>query len=156
MLGGNNVFDHAGRSNAQGIRLTDGATTYVQDFATAHPTEVRNANNGVYVATGTWQDQPLQGVIITNASGPAVVVTGPLASINFQTNTPIGFKDGGGNADVGIEFQGLGGIVTLNTATDVTGANGDVRMADGGILSYATIAASGPFIDTGNNLIKKV
>jgi len=83
---------------------------------------------------------------------------GPCVRIRTQgkfVTTGNGFKDGGGNADVGIEIIGPYALVQLDAATDVTGTNGDVRMADGGILSYTDIVSSGPYSDSSYNWVEK-
>jgi hypothetical protein len=85
-------------------------------------------------------------------------VVGPCLKISSKSELVVvssGFKDGGGNLDVGIEVEGPKALVELNTGTDVTGSVGDVRMADGGILTYAEITSDGPFTDEGFNLVSR-
>ena len=64
--------------------------------------------------------------------------------------------DGGGNTSYGIVFEEDGCTARLNATTTVTGALGDVQMADGDVWSYANILAQGPVVDPFGNIVRKV
>lgn len=66
------------------------------------------------------------------------------------------FLDGGGNTDVGIQVDGPNAEVKVNSLTDVSGSVGDVRMADGTILSYSYIDSDGPVTDFFHNVVEVV
>ena len=91
------------------------------------------------------------GLIIAGSSGPAVRLKG-YSEMVMTAN--YGLIDGGGNADVGIQMDGPHSHADLNSGTDLTGAAGDVRMA-GVVVSYADIAASGPYSDSAFNHVSK-
>ena len=89
--------------------------------------------------------------------------TGPCIQFNDTARTATGFygnvslENGpaGGNVDVGIEIIGMGSLVSLGAGTNVTGTNGNVRMADGDIWTYANITLQGPITDRNGNLVRK-
>jgi hypothetical protein len=62
-----------------------------------------------------------------------------------------GFIDGGSNAGVGFELIGPNAYLKLDSESDLTGAVGDVKMADGSVWSYADIATYGPIVDEYGN-----
>jgi hypothetical protein len=73
----------------------------------------------------------------------ACVRIGPQGNLNLSANGATdGYKDGGGNSDVGIDIVGPGAIVSLNTGTNVTGTAGDVRLG-GVVQTYASIPSTG-------------
>lgn len=81
--------------------------------------------------------------------------TGPCAKLrNARVDNSMTWIDGSGNLDVGIEIERVFSEVSLPAGTDVSGSVGDVRDADGSILSYATIQATGP-LTAGLNFIEK-
>ena len=96
-------------------------------------------------------DSSFEALSVKDCAKGILIGTG----VVIDESTSLGFKDGGGNADVGFEFTGIGALIALSSGTDITGTNGDVRMADGTIYSYATIVATGPITDTDGNFIKK-
>ncbi|HSC28980.1 MAG TPA: carbohydrate-binding protein, partial [Vicinamibacterales bacterium] len=83
-----------------------------------------------------------QHVIFKNNLAACVVV-GPSGVLDVSASgASLGFNNGTGNGDVGIDIQGPGAVVSLNTGTNVTGANGDVKLA-GVTQTYASIPATG-------------
>jgi hypothetical protein len=90
--------------------------------------------------------------------------TGPCIQFHDTARTATGFygnvslENGpaGGNVDVGVEIVGMGSLVSLGAGTNVTGTNGDVRMADSDIWTYANIASQGPITDPNGNFVRKV
>jgi hypothetical protein len=96
-----------------------------------------------------------QALYFENCAGPCVTIGNGVP--HDQSKYPgTGYKDDGGNTDVGIALVGSNSTVRIATGTDVAGTLGDVRMADGDILSYSTILTQGPFTDTNLNLVQKV
>jgi hypothetical protein len=87
-----------------------------------------------------------------NISGPCVKFYSNNA-LNFLLDP--GFIDGGGNGDVGIEIAGSGNNVVIPAASDVTGANGDVRVGTA-IISYSEIAGLGPLQLNGPNTLEQL
>lgn len=87
-------------------------------------------------------------IIFKNNTGPCVRLH------NGQIDVSSTWLDGGGNLDVGIELVGPFSEMSLSLATNVSGSIGDVRDADGSILSYTTIQATGP-LTAGLNFIEK-
>lgn len=72
------------------------------------------------------------------------------------TPTPsAGFLDGGGNVGVGFALVGPNAVLILNAPTTLSGALGDVKMADGSIWSYSDIATYGPIVDEYGNRVRK-
>jgi hypothetical protein len=86
-----------------------------------------------------------------NCGGPCVRVRTQSRLVTVGN----GFRDGGGNSDVGIEIVGPYALVQLDSNTDVTGTNGDVKMADGGFLTYSDIETNGPYSDSSYNWVEK-
>jgi len=68
----------------------------------------------------------------------------------------IGLQNGATvNADVGIQLSGPHNRLILNSSTNVSGTNGEVRFSDNSIRLYADIKDDGPFIDTSLNFAQK-
>jgi len=84
---------------------------------------------------------------------PETVIT--VLGTTIGSGNPAGFINAGGNLDVGIQLNGPYSGCVLGTATDVTGANGDVRFKGGDIRTYADIVANGPYTDLGFNVVSK-
>jgi len=85
-------------------------------------------------------------------------MTGPGLTLFDQSRVDlsgvtVGLVDGGGNADVGIELAGRHSSLKLDSATDVTGTNGDVRMADS-IVSYTDLETD-EYVDSSLNIASK-
>lgn len=60
-------------------------------------------------------------------------------------------------SDVGVAFDGLNSVVEFGAvAQQLTGTAGDVRMADGDILTWQQIVDSGPYADAQGNRIREV
>jgi hypothetical protein len=97
-------------------------------------------------------------VIFSNCQGPCVRAWSDGRVINNAPSSwaGLGFTNGGGNTDVGIEFRGANNEVIIEASNTATGTLGDVRMADGTIISYTNIKALGPIIDPKGNYIEKV
>jgi len=85
-----------------------------------------------------------------NCAGPCI----RLRTQGKFVTTGNGFKDGGGNADVGIEVVGPYALAQIDSATNVTGSNGDIRMADGDVLSYSDVIDN-PYSDSSFNWVEK-
>jgi hypothetical protein len=96
-------------------------------------------------------------MLFSNNVGPCVVLrnTRFLFGETLTATLESGFKDNGGNLDVGISFDDACGSITLTSQTTVTGALGDVRIG-GAIYTYAAILAAGSIGDSRGNSIKKV
>jgi len=68
----------------------------------------------------------------------------------------IGLQNGAtSNADVGIQLSGPHNRLILNSSTNVSGTNGEVRFSDNSVRFYADIKDAGPFIDTSLNFAQK-
>ncbi len=94
-------------------------------------------------------------VVFEDNAGPCIRI-GSHIDLDLTIQGLPAFLDGGGNLDVGIEFIASQSRIKLESATDVTGTAGDVRMADGVILSYGDIETLGPFLDEQGNIIEKI
>jgi hypothetical protein len=150
----NTVFNKTATLDVQGIPFTP------VHFGTGKFNELRGVQSLHLTGATVPEFAPSSGVsiglesalIFKDMIGPAVVVkSGTKIDLRGQT---YGFVDGGGNADVGFEFDESGSNnVILNAATTVTGATGDIRMADGTIISYVDLDTYGPHIDSNGNVV---
>lgn len=150
------VFDQSGSAESILIDASELQTFDFQAIRPGKPNIIRGAaatslklNNGGYSASTFFFDH----LEFQDSTGPCVVF-GSNARANLTPATT-GWIDVGGNLDIGIEMLGPGAQALLNTGTDVTGALGDVRMADGDILSYSDVSTDGPFIDEVLNIISR-
>lgn len=90
-----------------------------------------------------------------NCRGPLVHINGKSA-LDFSASATAAFVDGGGNTDIAFKITGPRASLVLNAGTDLTTPQGDIEMADGDILSLATVAADGPYVDlVGLNTVDK-
>jgi hypothetical protein len=166
------VFDRCGtESTTLGVIDLCGAnaTFGVISTAATKRNEIRNPTAGVcgirMVGSRTPAYRSIAGLDdpanVSHTSVMFVGVTGPCvqlverSTIQFYSASTYGFKDGGGNTDVGFDVKGPFARLDLNTPTDVTGTNGDVRLADGTIMTYAQITAGSPVIDSVNNVVRR-
>jgi hypothetical protein len=96
-----------------------------------------------------------QGLYFENCAGPCVTI-GNGVPLDHSKYPGTGYKDDGGNTNVGIALVGSNSTVRLATGTDVAGTLGAVRMADGDIWNYTDISAQGPITDISGNLVTKI
>lgn len=149
----NNVFDELGQAAVSGsgnglIQVREAGNLRVfnfggkdheyRGFRVLNPADV----GAIVFKDGATIDNGTPSVIMSDMTMPCVRIED--ASVERQ-----GFIDGGGNTDVGVEIIGPGARVVLDADVDVTGTNGDVRLPDGTILTYAQLEAETiVFLDT--------
>lgn len=133
------ILDQVGTASFQSL-LVDGVG--VRMFLAHSPTfaekknEVRDAAGiGVEITEGA-VGSIVQNMQFKNCAGACVKV-----GSNVSLDVAQSYLDLGGNGDVGIDVVGPAARVTITTATDVTGSNGDVRIG-GAVFSYADITAA--------------
>lgn len=122
-------------SGGGSVRFDQPVGSEVIDQVKDTVTALRFGTNGEYGRTEFTQ------VIISGCSGPCIEMT--RGNIVDQTDSGLlrGFKDGGGNLDVGFQISAEGGnFLNLDVETDITGALGDMRV-EGVIASYADLEA---------------
>lgn len=149
----NLIVDNLGNSSLPSIQVTKGG--FLQNWANMGGAidTIRNAPGvGLELSNGGFLERPeSQLFYFEGCAGPCI----QLQTLSRLITVGNGFRDGGGNLDVGIEVLGPKAVVQLDSATDVTGANGDVRGAEGEILTYADIEANGPYVDALGNHVEK-
>jgi len=165
---GNCVFENVGNAIGEAIDwscvvLQDVKEFEFNEYNEGKRNEIRSGSNGI---SGLRIERSrLRGffgsrVIFKNIPGPCVriwsdthiEVTGTV----IGSGNLAGFVDGGGNLDVGIQFEGGHSSCKLESGTDVTGSNGDVKLFGGEVVSYTTIETDGPLTDEGLDLIEKI
>lgn len=145
----------APRFQDRGSILVVGGQCRAYHLGNGKRNEIRNCTTyGLVLRDGGHVRGPYIPVLVfKNMSAPCVRLgnTGVLDLANYEDSS---FLDGGGNTDVGIQIDGPGADVQMNSLSDVSGSVGDVRMADGTILSYSYIDSEGPVIDFFHNVIE--
>jgi len=134
---------------------SDGNTPQIGSADTTAPTRILGPNTDVTKVAGL----TLRGVrgnvdtmVITGVGAhPAIALVGT-NQIVFGSSNSGGVSGSTGNTDVGLDLtQAEGSTVVLATIPTVTGTNGDVRLSDGTIVSWATAAAG--LVDTRGNTV---
>jgi len=149
------VMDDCGNAGQLGsMQLVQGFGN-ITDYGGNKLCEIRSvtgAESGLYLGRGS--SLRIKGIrlLFKDCQAPCVAVADTRIDISESSN---GFRDDGGNADVGIELVGPQAHIRLNEATDVFGTLGDVRLQGGDIVGYTEIEESpGGVIDVGLNRIE--
>lgn len=154
------VFDECGRGslkNTAAIILWPESEFRIIDYGYGIKTTIRNGESpGIdYLGYHEFNSAGSDEIYFENMSGPCVLLRrGALydQKLDFQGN---GWQDGGGNTGVGIEIQGPGTYVAIGTLTNVTGAEGDVKI-DGVAGPYTDLPTSdNPLVTQGLCTVSK-
>ncbi|HSC14496.1 MAG TPA: hypothetical protein VLI71_05225 [Gammaproteobacteria bacterium] len=155
------IIDWISQTDFGCIDLGNGGDLLGFEFGDGVFNEVRNAGVGLWMrrrstmieqsSTAGAQTLSFKGCTV----GPVRVENGAVIDLR-TTNGTHGLRNGTGNAGIGIDIIGTHCAVRLASGTNVTGAGGDTRTAEGTVRSYATVLASGPFTDNALDYLQKV
>jgi len=109
----------------------------------------------IYMTTGSLMSRPEFHACIFRDNGGAAVRMGDRASMDISDST-VGLLDGTGNTDFGFRIDGPQANVRLNSGTTVAGTAGNVRLADGSVVTYASLTPGDYHSDVALNLLSKV
>jgi hypothetical protein len=158
-LGGNNIvyddmpygaiYMRSSKYGGQDEYYTGQQTIFRNCGMSGYPAITYDVGSSFYPAGGSQ-------CLFENCVGPCIRLGSDSKMGSYVTGTPK-LRNGpaGGNADVGIDVVGSYVNLPINSATDVSGTLGAVRMKGGDIHSYADIVANGPYTDLGLNVIEK-
>lgn len=145
----NTVFD-----TVDTVDISERSKLVAQDVFPGKPSTIRNISGvGLDLSDRSFIDAFTFTLWFENITGSCVTI-GTLCVLDM-TSATLGFQDGGGNSDVGVELIGSRATVFLDSNTNVTGSNGDFKFSDGDIKAYTELETSGPFTDSGLNLVSK-
>jgi hypothetical protein len=162
----NTVFDRNSTSPGQAALQVSGVTHFQAWAFGGKINEIRGAttvagllllgNSQFSLATTPAIILTYAAMMFRNCTVPCILLrSGARLDCSFSS-AGNALVDGGGNTSYGIVFDEDGCTARLVASTTVTGALGDVQMADGDVWSYANILAQGPVVDPFGNIVRKV
>ncbi|HSC25627.1 MAG TPA: hypothetical protein VLD67_00045, partial [Vicinamibacterales bacterium] len=145
----NSVFNSVGRNTgpaAGSVRVISSVVLDLLDLPTLGKNiEFRNGKASVpsiVLKRGGHSRDSFQTAIFKGNAAACVSIQGG-GHLDLSNSGSLGYKDGGGNLDVGIHIVGPGATANLNTGTNVTGAGGDVKIGGAAAIAYAAIPSTG-------------
>lgn len=156
----NTVFDtltgtyELGLANIDGMFLHFSGSGVANTMRNCKSVRMSRSEVPVWGAFGAYSS----GLIVKNCSVDACVrlLKDSVVDLAPSHYGMFGYKDGGGNAGVGFELVGPNAYLKVDSSTDLSGADGDVKMADGSVWSYSDIATYGPIVDEYGNRVEVV